>query len=78
MLTAAQFEAIAFLMGAREPVKSAARAVLVDGKPAVEASRSYGVSPQSICNSVRRYYKAQAVIEAAFCAASGKPQESNN
>lgn len=78
MLTAEQFDTLAALMGAREPVKSAARAVLVDGKPAVEAARAHGVSPQSICNSVSRYRKAQAAIEAAFGGDARNPQESNN
>lgn len=78
MLTAGQFEALAALMGAREPVKSAARAVLVDGQQAAEAARTHDVSPQSVCNSLRRYRKAQSLIETEFGRTANNTEESNN
>ena len=65
-MTAEQFEVLANLMRSREPAKTAARLVLVDGLAGVEAARQAGVTPQSVSNAVARYRAADAAIRGAY------------
>ncbi len=65
-MTHDQFEVLAHLLRAREPAKTAARLVLVDGLPGAAAARQAGVTPQSVSNSLARYRAAEAAICAAW------------
>lgn len=62
----AQFEAIATLISSREPAKSAARRVLVDGVENIEAAREFDLSRQSVSNTVGRFRAAEATILTAY------------
>lgn len=65
-MTSEQFEVLANLMRSREPAKTAARLVLVDGMAGVEAARQAGVTPQSVSNAVGRYRAADLAIRGAY------------
>lgn len=62
----AEFEAIATLISSREPAKSAARRVLVDGIENIEAAREFDLSRQSVSNTVGRFRTAEATILEAY------------
>lgn len=62
----AEFEAIATLISSREPAKSAARHVLVDGIANIEAAREFDLSRQSVSNTVGRFRAAEATILKAY------------
>lgn len=62
----AQFEAIATLISSREPAKSAARRVLVDGVGPSEAGREFNLSRQSVSNTVGRFRSAETTILTAY------------
>lgn len=62
----AQFEAIATLISSREPARSAARRVLVDGIGPSEAGREFSLSRQSVSNTVGRFRAAEATILTAY------------
>jgi hypothetical protein len=62
----AQFEAIATLISSREPAKSAARRVLVDCIGNSEAAREFGLSKQSVSNTVGRFRAAESTILTAY------------
>jgi len=62
----AQFEAIATLISSREPARSAARRVLVDGIGPSEAGREYNLSRQSVSNTVGRFRTAESTILTAY------------
>ena len=65
-MRAAQFEAIAMLISSREPTKSAARRVLVDSIAPADAAREFGLSPQSVSSTLRRFRSAEETILAAY------------
>lgn len=65
-MTLKQFEVIAKLLRSKEPVKTAARLVLVEGMSNAEAAREARVSPQSCSNSVVRYQAADMEIKLAY------------
>ena len=63
---AVQFDVIATLISSREPTKSAARRVLVDGIAQAEAAREFVLSPQTVNRTVRRFNNADALIQTAY------------
>ena len=65
-MRAAQFDAIATLISSREPTKSAARRVLVDGVAPADAAREFDLRPQSVSNTLRRFRTAEDTILAAY------------
>lgn len=62
----AQFDAIATLIRSREPAKSAARRVLVDGVGPSEAGREFNLTRQSVSNTVGRFRAAETTILTAY------------
>ena len=62
----AQFEAIATLISSREPARSAARRVLIDGLGPTEAGREFNLSKQSVSNTVGRFRTAESTILTAY------------
>lgn len=62
----AQFKAIATLISSREPAKSAARRVLVDGVENIEAAREFDLSRQSVSKTIGRFRAAEATILTAY------------
>lgn len=65
-LTPAQFHTLARLMRSTEPVRTAARLVLVDGLRPTDAAEGAGVSIQSCSNAVARMKRAHALILEAY------------
>lgn len=65
-MKAAQFEVIAVLISSREPTKSAARRVLVDGIAPADAAREFSISRQSVGNTVARFKSAEMTILTAY------------
>lgn len=61
-----EFTLIAKLIRSREPVMTAARLVLVEGKSGVEAAEITGVSVQSVSNTVVRFRNAGAEIRRVY------------
>lgn len=70
-MTGKEFDVLAQLTRAREPVKSAARRVLVDGIAPAEAAREFEISPQSVSNSVSRYREFDKAVRAAYKVKNG-------
>ncbi len=66
LLTAPQFCCIADFIRARDPARTAAYMVLVDGNSNQEAMDATGISPASLSNTLTRYRKAAADIVASF------------
>lgn len=62
----AEFDAIAVLISSREPTKSAARRVLVDGIAPADAAREFDLRPQSVSNTLRRFRSAEVTILTAY------------
>lgn len=62
----AEFAVIAKLIRSREPVKTAAMMVLVEGVSGIEAAANAGVSPASVSNTVTRFRHADAEIRRAY------------
>lgn len=65
-MNADEFNAIATLISSREPAKSAARRVLVDGAENIDAAREFNLSRQSVSNTVGRFRTAEEVILSAY------------
>lgn len=65
-MTGEQFDALARLTRAREPAKTAARRVLVEGVSQADAAREQGMSASALGNSVRRYREFDALIREAY------------
>jgi len=61
-----EFKVIAKLIRSREPVMTAARLVLVEGKSGIDAAEITGVSAQSVSNTVVRFRNADAEIRRAY------------
>ena len=53
-MTGEQFDTIARMIRAREPARSAARLVLVDGLTQADAARTHKMEPNALNNAVRR------------------------
>lgn len=66
IITFEQFEVLAQLTRAREPAKTAARLVLLNGVAPADAARETGLSPQSVSNVVGRYRKFDAAARLAY------------
>lgn len=65
-ITPEQFEVLALLTRAREPAKTAARKVLVQGLVPAQVARELGMSPQSVGNTVGRYREFDAAVKKAY------------
>ncbi len=65
-MTGAEFDVITVLISSRDPAKSAARRVLIDGLPPAQAAREFEIVPQSVSNTLRRIRKADATILSAY------------
>ena len=65
-LTPAQFELIARLIQAKEPAKTGARLVLVEGLSNKDAYTKAGISPQSLSNTLGIYRKVHRDICDAY------------
>lgn len=65
-MKAPQFDVIATLISSREPTKSAARRVLVDGIAPADAGREFGISRQSVGNTIARFKAAEETILTAY------------
>lgn len=65
-MTPEQFDAIATLISSREPTRSAVRRVLVDGIANIEAATEFGISRQSVGNTLARFRAADATIRTAY------------
>lgn len=61
-----QFDVLARLTRAREPARSAAKRVLVDGVSQADAAREYGMTPSALGNAVRRYREFDALVRQAY------------
>jgi transposase len=61
-----EFKLIAKLIRSREPVMTAARLVLVEGKSGIEAAEITGVSVQSVSNTVVRFRNVDAEIRRVY------------
>ena len=65
-MTGEQFDVLAQLTRAREPARSAAKRVLVDGISQADAAREFDMSPSALGNAVRRYRGFDAEVRAAY------------
>lgn len=65
-MTTDQFNVLAQLTRAREPAKTAARRVLLDGVAPADVARETGLSPQSVSNVIGRYRKFDAAVRVAY------------
>lgn len=65
-MTELEFDLIAKLIRSREPVKSAAKLVLVTGYTAPDAARETGVAYKSVANTVARYRTTHKEIVKIF------------
>lgn len=63
-----EFTLIAKLLRSKDPVRTAAMLVLVDGKTGVEAAHATGVSPSSVSNSIKRFRNTDAEIRRVYFA----------
>lgn len=65
-MTPEQFDLVAELLRSRDPVRSAARLVLIDGATTTSAADHAGVSSQSVSNALGRFKVAHEKIEAVY------------
>jgi transposase len=65
-MTELEFDLIAKLIRSREPVKSAAKLVLVTGLTAPDAARQVGVAYKSCANTVTRFRTTHKEIVKIF------------
>lgn len=65
-MTGEQFDTIARMIRAREPARSAARLVLVNGLTQAEAARTHKMEPNALNNAVRRYREFDRAIREAY------------
>jgi hypothetical protein len=66
IMTARQFEAIANLLGSREPTRTAASMVLVDGWRIIDAAMAVNSRNQVIGQAVRRMQTAHILLTKAY------------
>lgn len=69
-MTAEQFEALATLLRSRGPSREAARLVLVEGYARKDAAQATGLEGASVSGAVKRFKKADALINTAYGTAS--------
>lgn len=65
-ITAPQFAALADLLSVREPARTAAARVLVDGQRAVDAAAETGLTQPAVSRAVNRYRKAHQALLAGY------------
>ena len=65
-MTPVEFDVIAKLISSREPAKSAARRVMVDGIAPSDAAREAEITRQSVGNTLARFRAAEALILTAY------------
>ena len=65
-MTQAQFEVVAGLLRSREPVRTAARLVLVEGATTKDAAGAAGMQPNAVSNALGRYRNAHLKILSAY------------
>ncbi|HEY8095829.1 MAG TPA: hypothetical protein VIE65_06995 [Methylobacter sp.] len=65
-MTPKEFDAIAVLISSREPAKSAARLVLIHGKGVTESAKEYGITRQSVSNTLKRFRSADKIIRTGY------------
>lgn len=65
-MTQAQFEVVAELLRSREPVRTAAKLVLLDGKTTKDAAAATGMQPNAVSNALTRYRNAHAKLLVAY------------
>ena len=65
-ITAAQFDAIAALIRAKEKTCCAARRVLIGGESPSSVAAALELSTSSVSNTVTRFRKANALISEAY------------
>ena len=65
-MTGEQFDMIARMIRAREPARSAARLVLVDGLTQADAARAHKMELNALSNAVRRYREFDRSIREAY------------
>lgn len=65
-MTPEQFDLVAELLRSRDPARSAARLVLIDGATTTAAAEHVGVSSQSVSNALARFKLAHEKIEAVY------------
>lgn len=68
-MTQAQFDAVAELLRSREPVRTAARLVLVEGAATKDAAEAAGMQPNAVSNALGRYRNAHKKLLFAYCGA---------
>lgn len=66
-MTAEQFLVVAELLRSQEPVRTAVRMILVEGRGNQEAIQATGMKPNAVSNALRRYRNAHAKICVAYC-----------
>lgn len=65
-LTESEFSALAKLLRSRDPAKTAARIVLVEGRPRKDAMALTGASGPSVSQAVRRFREAHLLVLGAY------------
>lgn len=65
-MSATQFDVIAELISSREPTRSAARLVLVEGIRPSDAAKRFDLLPQSVNKTLRRFEAAESLILNAY------------
>lgn len=65
-MTQAQFEVVAELLRSREPVRTAARLVLVEGVTTKDAAGAAGMQPNAVSNALSRYRNAHSKLLVAY------------
>lgn len=66
-MTLEQFEVLAELLRSREPVKTAARLVLLEGVSTKAAAAATGMKSNAVSNALGRYRRAYKKVATAFC-----------
>ncbi|MBZ2207118.1 helix-turn-helix domain-containing protein [Massilia soli] len=65
-MTPAQFDVVAELLRSRDPARTAARLVLIDGATTSAAAERCGISSQSVSNAIARFKAADEKISSAY------------
>lgn len=71
-LTAKEFEVVAKLLQSKEPLRTASRLVLVEGRAPSEAARVAGVLLPSVSRGVRRCRETHAFILTGYALRSDR------
>ena len=65
-MTRTQFDVVAELLRSREPVRTAARLVLVEGAATKDAAEAAGMQPNAVSNALSRYRNAHKKLLVAY------------